>query len=126
MDECFTLHIHHGGHFTWDPQAYVGGTVDIVKNCDPDKWSKVEIESICRDFGYAAVDKLWFIMADVNLEQAHFHEVVIDDVVVFITDLVKGYGDIHVFVEHPVNEPVELPVEDLKPLTVRPPGIEPK
>ena len=29
-----------------DPQVYVGGTVDIVDNCDPDKWSKVEIESI--------------------------------------------------------------------------------
>ena len=25
-----------------------------------------------------------------------------------------------------MNEPVELPVEDLKPLTVRPPGSEPK
>nr|POE58545.1 hypothetical protein CFP56_59061 [Quercus suber] len=126
MDECFTLHVHHGGHFTWDPQAYVGGTVDIVDNCDPDKWSKVEIESICRDFGYTAVDKLWFKMPGVNLEQAHFHEVVDDDAAVFMTDLVKGYGDIHVFVEHPVNEPVELPVEDLKPLVVRPPGSEPK
>ena len=126
MDECFTLHVHHGGHFTWDPQAYVGGAVDIVDNCDPDKWSKVEIESICRDFGYTSVDKLWFKMLGVNQEQAHFHEVVDDDAAVFMTNLVKGYGDIHVFVEHPVNEPIELPMEDLKPLTVRPPGSEPK
>ena len=51
MDECFTLYVHHGGHFTRDPQSYVGGTVDIVGNCDPDKWSKVEIKSICRNFG---------------------------------------------------------------------------
>ena len=36
----------------------------------------------------------------------------------------KGYGDIHVFVEHPVNELVELPVEGLEPLAVRPPGSE--
>ena len=126
MDECFTLHVHHCGHFTWDPQAYVGGTVDIVDNYDPNKWSKVKIKSICRDFGYTAVDKLWFKMPGVNLEQAHFHEVVNDDAAVFMTDLVKGYEDIHVFVEHPVNEPVELPMEDLKPLTVRPPGSEPK
>ena len=104
----------------------MGGTVDIVENCDPDKWSKVEIESICRDFGYTAVDKLWFKMPDVNLEQAHFHEVVNDDAAVFMTDLVKGYEDIHVFVEHSVNEPIELPMEDLKPLAVRPPGSEPK
>ena len=87
MDKCFTLHVHHGGHFTGDPQAYVGGIVDIVDNCDLDKWSKVEIESICRDFGYTAVDKLWFKMSGVNLEQAHFHEVVDDDATVFITDL---------------------------------------
>ncbi|KAK9993904.1 hypothetical protein SO802_023607 [Lithocarpus litseifolius] len=57
---------------------------------------------------------------------AHFHEVVDDDIAVFMTDLVKGYGDIHVFVEHPMNEPVELPVEDLKSLAVRPPGSEPE
>ena len=104
----------------------MGGTVDIVDNCDLDKWTKVEIKSIWRDFGYTAVDKLWFKMPGVNPEQAHFHEVVDDDAVVFMTNLVKGYGDIHVFVEHPVNELVELPVEDLKPLSVRPPGSEPE
>ena len=43
-----------------------------------------------------------------------------------VKTFVKGYGGIHVFVEHPMNEPVELPVEDLEPLTVRPPGSEPK
>nr|POF04630.1 hypothetical protein CFP56_39164 [Quercus suber] len=119
MYECFTLHVHNGRHFTWDPQAYVGETVDIVENYDPNKWSKVEIESICRDFGYTVVDKLWFKMPGVNLEQTHFHEMVDNDAAVFMTYLVKGYGDIHVFVEHPVNEPVDLPVEDLKPLAVR-------
>ena len=126
MNECFTLHVQHGGHFTWDPQAYVGGTVDIVENCDLDKWLKVEIESICRDFGYTVVDKLRFKMSGVNLEQTHFHEVVDDDAAVFMTDLVKGYEDVYVFVEHLVNEPVELPVEDLEPLAVRPPGSEPE
>nr|POF04687.1 hypothetical protein CFP56_38527 [Quercus suber] len=79
MDECFILHVHHGGHFTWDPQAYMGGTVDIMENCDLDKWSKVEIESIYGDFGYTAMDKLWFKMPGVNPEQAHsmseLHEV---------------------------------------------------
>ena len=110
----------------WDPQAYVGGTVDIVDNCDPDKWLKVEIKRICRDFGYIAVDKLWFKMPSVNPEQAHFHEVVNDDAAVFMTNLVKGYGDLHVFVDHRVNEPVELPMEDLEPLAIRSPGSEPK
>ena len=59
-------------------------------------------------------------MPDVNLEQANFHEVVNDAVAVFMTNLVKEYRDIHVFVEHPVNELVELPVEDLESLAARP------
>ena len=120
MDELFTLHVHHGGHFMWGPQVYVGGTVDIVDNCDPDKWSKVETESICREFGYTKVDKLWFKMSGVNLEQSNFHQVVDDDdAAMFMTNLVKGYREIHVFVEHLVHEPLELPVEDFKPLTAR-------
>ena len=65
-------------------------------------------------------------MPGVNLEQAHFHEVVDDDAAVFMTDLVKGYGDIYVFVEHLVNEPVKLPMKDLEPLAVRPPDSEPE
>ena len=99
----------------WDPQVYMGGIVDIVDNCDPDKWSKVEIESICREFGYTKVDKLWFKMTGVNLEKSNFHQVVDDDAAMFMTDLVKGYGEIHVFVEHPVHEPLKIPVEDLSP-----------
>ncbi|XP_050260189.1 uncharacterized protein LOC126705325 isoform X1 [Quercus robur] len=124
MNELFTLHVHHGGHFMWNPQAYVGGTVDIVDNCDPDRWSKVEIESICRDFGYSEVDKLWYKMPGVDPERSNFHQVVDDDAAMFMTDLVKGYGEIHVFVEHPVHEPVELPVEDFDPLAAAVPGSE--
>ena len=98
----------------------------IVDNCDLDKWSKVEVKSICREFGYTTVDKLWFKMLGVNLEQANFHQVVDDDAVVFVTNLVKGYGEIHVFVEHPLHEPLELPVEDFEPLVARQPGSEPE
>ena len=60
-----------------------------MENCDLDKWSKVKIESICRDFWYTTVDKLWFKMPGVNLEQAYFHEVVDDDTAMFMTNLVK-------------------------------------
>ena len=98
----------------------------IVDNCDLDKWSKVEVKSICREFGYTTMDKLWFKMLGVNLEQANFHQVVDDDAVVFVTNLVKGYGEIHVFVEHPLHEPLELPVEDFEPLVARQPGSEPE
>ena len=102
----------------------MGGTVDIVDNYDLDKWSKVEIESICREFGYIEVDKLWFKMPGMNPKQSNFHQVVDDDAAMFMTNLVKGYGEIHVFVEHLVHKPLELPVEDFEPLVVRLPGSE--
>ena len=52
MNELFSLSVHHGGYFIDNPRKYVGGKVDVVDNCDPDRWSKTEIEGICREFGY--------------------------------------------------------------------------
>ena len=63
-------------------------------------------------------------MLGVNLEQSNFHQVVDDDAAMFMIDLVKGYGEIHIFVEHPVHEPLELPVEDFEPLVARLPSSE--
>ncbi|KAF3970190.1 hypothetical protein CMV_006092 [Castanea mollissima] len=37
-----------------------GGEVGVVDKCDPERWSKVEIEAICRDFGYTHVSRLWY------------------------------------------------------------------
>ena len=58
ISELFSLSVHHGGYFTDDPRKYVGGIVDIVDNCDPDRWSKTEIESICKDFEYTSVSRI--------------------------------------------------------------------
>ena len=63
-------------------------------------------------------------MPSVNPEQSNFHQVVDDDAVVFMTNLVNGYGEIHVFVGHPLHEPLELLVEDFEPLVARQPGSE--
>ena len=49
-----------------------------------------------------------------------------DDVVVFMTDLVKKYREIHVFVEHLVRELLELPMEDFEALAARQLGNEPE
>ena len=58
MDGLFSISVHHGGHFTENGQKYVGGVVDVVDNCDSDRWSKVEIESICRNFRYTSVSRI--------------------------------------------------------------------
>ena len=96
-----------------------------MDNCDPDRLSKIEILGICRDFGYTAVSTLWFKMLSLNPKHANFHQIIDDDVAMFMTDLVQGHEEIHIYVDHPVDELEELKVEDIKPLKVLQPGEEP-
>nr|POF27047.1 hypothetical protein CFP56_31990 [Quercus suber] len=42
----------------------------------------------------------------------------------FTIDLVNGYEEIHVFMDHLVDKPVEVEVEDIEPLDVREPSVE--
>ena len=37
MDDLFSISVHHGGYFTQNPRKYVGGAIDIVDNCDPER-----------------------------------------------------------------------------------------
>ena len=87
MDELFSLYVHHGGHFIdiENGRKYVGGTVNIIDNCDPDKWSKIEIENICWDFGYKSVSRLWYKMPGVDQELADFHLIVDDSDAMYLT-----------------------------------------
>ena len=72
ISELFSLFVHHGGYFTDNPRKYVRGKVDIVDNCDLDKWSKTEIEGICREFRYTSVSRIWYKMLSNDLERANF------------------------------------------------------
>ena len=122
--------MHHGGYFNENPKEYVGGDVGVVDDCDPNKWSKVKIEAICKDFGYTSVSRLWYKMPGDNKDGRMFHLINDDHDVMFMTDLVRGHGQIHVYVEHPIHEPIlinggncvtlDLVVdpEDVKPLDV--------
>jgi len=104
--------------------VYVGGTIDQVDNCYLDRWSKVEIESICREFGYTTVSRLWIKMPGEISKHANLHQIVDDDAAMFMTDLVNVYEEIHVFVNHLIDEPVEAKVGDIEPLNVRDPSAE--
>nr|POF22744.1 hypothetical protein CFP56_08425 [Quercus suber] len=57
-------------------------------------------------------------MLGVNPEHANFHQVINDDAAIFMTDLVQGHEEIHIYVDHPVDELEELEVEDIKSLEV--------
>nr|POE62461.1 hypothetical protein CFP56_26392 [Quercus suber] len=98
MSELFSLSVHHGGYFSDNPRKYV--------DCDPDRWSKIEIEGTCRVFGYTFVSKIWYKMPGSDLERANFHLIVDDDDAMFMTDLVIGHEEIHVFLEHLVDNPI--------------------
>ena len=106
MDELFSISVHHGSHFAENGQKYVGGAVDVVDNYDPKRWSKIEIESICKDFGYTSVNRLWYKMPGVDQELADFHLIVDDSDATYLTELVKGHEDIHVYVEYPIHDPI--------------------
>ena len=105
----------------------MGGDVGIVDDCDPNKWSKVEIESICKDFGYISVSRLWYKMPSDNEEGRKFHLINDDHDEMLMTDLVRGHGQIHVYVEHPVHEPILINVGNgvTLDLIIEPKDVEP-
>ena len=81
------------------------------------------IEDICRDFGYTSISKFWYKMPGKDQEMANFHLIVDDHDAMFMTDLVRGHEEIHVFVEQPVDDSilvneVEDIREDVQPLAV--------
>ena len=65
--------------------------MDIVDNCDVDRWSKTMIEGICKEFGYTSVSRIWYKMPSGDLERANFHLIVDNDDAIFMTDLVIGH-----------------------------------
>ena len=80
--------------------------MDVVDNCDLDRLSKTEIEGICREFGYTSVSRILYKMPGGDLERANFNLIVDDDDAMFMTDLVIGHKEIHVFLEHPMDNPI--------------------
>ena len=124
MSKLFSLSVHHGGYFTDNPRKYVGGKVDIVDNCDPDRWSKTEIKGIWRKFGYTSVSRIWYKMPGNDLERANFHLIVDDDNVMFMADLVIGHEEIHVFLEHPVDNPILVDEGEHVGANVQPLAVE--
>ena len=45
-------------------------------------------------------------MFGVDQELADFHLIVNDTDVMYLTELVRGHEDIHVYVEHPIYDPI--------------------
>jgi hypothetical protein len=59
-----------------------------------------------RELGYVVISSLWFRVPNISIEDGGLHMVNSDDDAMLMTELVHGYGEIEVFVEHIVEEPV--------------------
>jgi hypothetical protein len=59
-----------------------------------------------RDLGYALISRLWYRVPGISIENGGLHMVNFDHDVMLMTELVPGYGEIEVYVEHIVEEPV--------------------
>ncbi|KAH7849317.1 hypothetical protein Vadar_016185 [Vaccinium darrowii] len=103
MDELFTVVIHHQGHFLENPIRYVEGFVNHVDDCDPEKWSKLEVEDIVERLGYPKYKLLWYRILGLGLDEG-LRVIGTDKDAVNMTTVVKGHEQIEVYVEHIVDE----------------------
>ena len=87
-------------------REYDGGMKTVFNKCDPEKWSKIEINSMVRDLGYALISRLWYRVSSISIEDGRLHMVNSDHDAMLMTELVPVYGEIEGFVEHIVEEPV--------------------
>ena len=56
--------------------------------------------------GYALISRLWYRVPGISIEDVGLHMVNSDHDTMLITELIPGYGEIEVYVEHIVEEPV--------------------
>jgi hypothetical protein len=106
MDKFFSLVVHHGGYFVNNLRGYEGGIKTVFDQCDPEKWSKIEIDCMVRELGYALISRLWFRVPGISIEDGGLQQINSDHDAMLMTELVPGYGEIEVFVEHIVEEPI--------------------
>jgi hypothetical protein len=106
MDNFFSLVVYHGGHFVNNLHGYEGGMKTVFDKCDPEKWSKIEIDCMVRELGYAVINRPWFRVPGISIEDGGLQQVNFDHDAMLMTELVPGYGEIEVFVEHIVEEPI--------------------
>ncbi|GMY16619.1 trans-cinnamate 4-monooxygenase [Fagus crenata] len=106
MDNYFSLVVYHGGNFVNNLRGYEGGIKSVFDNCDPEKWSKIEIDYMVRELGYALISRLWFRVPGISIEDGGLQQINSDHDAMLMTELVPGYGEIEVFVEHIVEEPI--------------------
>ncbi|KAF7137171.1 hypothetical protein RHSIM_Rhsim07G0243000 [Rhododendron simsii] len=106
MAGSFTVEVHHLGRFVENPVRYVEGVVNHVDDCDSDLWSKLEVEDIVERLGYRKYKMLWYRIPGLGLEEGlRVIETETDKDAMHMVAVVKGHGQIEIYLEHVIDEP---------------------
>ena len=66
VDLNFIFEIHHGGSFVWNPNlVYLGGSISIIDEVDPDKLIYFEIRDMCGELGAPSASKFHYLIPEV-------------------------------------------------------------
>lgn len=103
MADLFTVEVHHLGRFVENPVRYVEGVVNHVDDCDPDLWSKLEVEDIVESLGYPKYKMLWYRIPGLGLEKG-LRVIGTDKDSMHMVEVVKGHEQIEIYVEHVIDE----------------------
>uniref|UniRef100_A0A2N9FCD3 PB1-like domain-containing protein n=1 Tax=Fagus sylvatica TaxID=28930 RepID=A0A2N9FCD3_FAGSY len=91
MNNLFSLVLYYDGHFVNNLREYDEGMKTVFDKCDPEKWSKIEIDSMVRDLGYALISRLWYRVPGISIEDGGLHMVNSDHDAMLMTELVPVY-----------------------------------
>ncbi|KAG5557562.1 hypothetical protein RHGRI_007714 [Rhododendron griersonianum] len=69
MTTYATLQLHHGGYFKHNPLAtiYLGGTVEMVDEIDPDLICFFDLNKVIMSYGYPTTSTIYYVIPSVGL-----------------------------------------------------------
>ncbi|KAK2982901.1 hypothetical protein RJ640_006315 [Escallonia rubra] len=100
VSELFTIELHHGGIVKQLPKyAYLGGFVDEVINCDPDRMSMWELDKLVMQLGYDGPCGYYFRQPQEPLETGLVY-IASDDFIVYMLASLPPDRTIEIYVKH--------------------------
>lgn len=70
-DGTFTTRVHYNGLMSKPPrERYIGGLVECIINCDPDKWSRLEVDDVLEKKGLDITClEYYFVKSRMNMNE---------------------------------------------------------
>ncbi|RYR73442.1 hypothetical protein Ahy_A02g007792 [Arachis hypogaea] len=113
-----TLSIHHRGRFEREPVgkvSYIGGEVTEIERVNVDTLNGFFISDLLKDIGYTSISEFYWLEPGKELHDGLRLLRVDMDVVRMYEAAMKNGNRIHLYTEHPVDQPVVVQVKELTP-----------